>query len=237
MIFIYVSYFFYFFLVSFYPHIEILFSFIISGVAKAAVSGSAGVLLTLVFVRSGMFSPLDPSEDYIVWLLLVTFILCVLWLTTKIFDVVLVLVTAIGGALMIVISIVHFIPTFQFNAVAMLSIPTSMPSCESLECISMFVLWGVLSLLGMFCQWRLWEGDDGDADGEEKSNTMESERGKETEMVRSKRGRLSTKSREAKRSRRESLKKKISERRRSSSSSSSARKYSRLSRSSTTDVV
>ena len=99
------------------------------------------------------------------------------------------------------------------------------------------MLWGVLSLLGMFCQWRLWEGDDGDADGEEKSNTMESERGKETEMVRSKRGRLSTKSREAKRSRRESLKKKISERRRSSSSSSSARKYSRLSRSSTTDVV
>ena len=218
----------------FYPYLF----FFISGVAKAAVSGSAGVLLTLVFVRSGLFSPLDPSEDYIVWLLLVTFILCVLWLTTKIFDVVLVLVTAIGGALMIVISIVHFIPTFQFNAVVMLSIPTSMPLCESLECISMFVLWGVLSLLGMFCQWRLWESDDdGDADGEEKSDTMESGRGKETEMVRSKRGRLSTKSREARRSRRESLKKKISERRRSSSSSSSARKYSRLSRSSTTDVV
>ena len=146
----------------------------IGGIAKMAVAASAGFLVTLTFVKTGMFSPLDPGQDYIIWLILVVFILLCMWITTKFFDVAVVIVTSCGGALLVTISIIHFIPAYNFNAIAILSNPTEMPLCDSIECIGAFLLWGLLSSLGLAIQWRIWDSAEDDDDDRKDDNDLES---------------------------------------------------------------
>jgi hypothetical protein len=130
-------------------------------VSQAIITTSAATLITILFIRTGMFSPLDPGQDYIVWLILIVFILACAWLVYVAFEIVVVFVTAVGGSLIITVSFIHFLPDWNFNPITMLSYPTKMPECTTIECISIFVIWGLISCAGTIYQWRLWKSEDG----------------------------------------------------------------------------
>lgn len=204
-----------------------LLSACVASLGKIVVASSAGFLVTLSFTKAGVFSVLEPSTDYVVWLILVAFILICIWITSKFYDIAVVIVTSVGGSLLVVVSIIHFIPDYNFNAIAILSNPTEMPACNTAECIGAFVLWSMLSLLGMFVQWRLFDTDEEDEEEEEE---------KELEMVDSRRKtrRSSRSSRSSSSSVRKSNKDKSSKVRRGSKTTSS-KKYKRIGRSSTID--
>jgi len=142
-------------------------------VAQAVVTIAAGTILILLFIRTGVFSPLDPGDDYIVYIILVSSIVVCMGLAYKAFDVLVVLVTSAGGSLVVVISFIHFLPQFHFNPIVLLADPTKIPRCSSTECLASFAVWGLLFFAGLFYQWRLWACDEEEEDEEDEEEEFE----------------------------------------------------------------
>ena len=81
----------------------------------------------------------------------------------KAIDAATVIATSLAGALLIIVSLSHFIPELKLEPLKVFQHP-SKETCVSSgkhgdlnECLVELICWGILSALGISCQWKLWE--------------------------------------------------------------------------------
>jgi len=141
-----------------------------------------GVAIGLAFIANTTGLSADASMDhaYVLWALIIVVFLIALWCAFKIFDHAMVIGTSLVGALAIIVSVAHFLPTLNVSLWAMFKDPSLVKGCAQQDawngCNEILMSWGVLVCLGLFVQFRQLDGCDrcGGSDDSD-SNRKESE--------------------------------------------------------------
>ena len=141
-----------------------------------------GVAIGLAFIANTTGLSADASMDhaYVLWALIIIVFLIALWCAFKIFDHAMVIGTSLVGALSIIVSVAHFLPTLNVSLWAMFKDPSLVKGCAQQDawngCNEILMSWGVLVCLGLFVQFRQLDGCDrcGGSD-DSASNRKESE--------------------------------------------------------------
>ena len=132
------------------------------GAASKFVLGSGiGGFLVYGFVRIGGVSAI--GNDTLIWVVLIVCLAIALFVIWKAIDAATVLGTSLAGALLVIVSLAHFIPELKLEPLKVFDHP-SRETCTSSgdhgdlnECLVELVCWGVLTTLGVATQWRMWE--------------------------------------------------------------------------------
>ena len=121
-------------------------------VTKVVLALGCGVAVAFAVSSAGLSV---GGQDYVMWVALVLVFLVVLFVAFKIFDHATVVVTSFVGALAVVSSVAHFIPSVSFSLLRMLSDPSSIQHCSGNQaCHGLLVGWVVLFCGGLVVQFK-----------------------------------------------------------------------------------
>ena len=150
-------------------------------VTKVVIAMGVAIGLTFIANTTGLSADASMDHAYVLWALIIIVFFIALWCAFKIFDHAMVIGTSLVGALSIIVSVAHFLPTLNVSLWAMFKDPSLVEGCAQQDawngCNEILMSWGVLVCLGLFVQFRHFDGcyRCGCGGGNDDSNKKESE--------------------------------------------------------------